>query len=120
MTRAEELGVELALAYSMPPDDAATQAIAIFKEAKRSGEEAAAPYAEVMAAAKEALRGLMAEMDTRKLKTPAGQADIPRDGKTVKWDAKGLDRFVARHPDIGAMIAEFRKETTAKGSLTVR
>ena len=94
--------------------------IRIYKEARREQLAAQYPWAEIMDHAKAIVAENLLHLPGGRFKGEEGQAYIPKDGVSVKYDAQALDRLCAANPALAAVLSPFRSQTIHKGSLTIR
>ena len=72
------------------------------------------------AAAKIIITEIMQETGQMKAITPAGTAQFTSDSVRVSYDTKALDALRASDDTLARLLTPHRKETTVKGSLTIK
>lgn len=101
-------------------DGAVTNAIGAIVAAKAGAAEAAAPFAEAEAKAREVINSAIAATGRDNWSCETGRAYIPAPGVTVSYDAKALDALCKSSPELAAVLAPHRAERERVGSLTVK
>ena len=74
----------------------------------------------MQARAKQIVAEIMQKTGQVKAITSAGTAQFTADSVRVSWDAKALDALCASSADLCGILVPHRKETTVKGSLTIK
>lgn len=98
------------------PDQAAEQAIALYRQLAQSVKELEALQKRV----KQFLVDLITETGQTSWTTPAGKAYLPAPSIVIRYDTKALDQLLANHPEFHPILSPHRTEEERPGSLTIR
>lgn len=111
-------------ALTLKPDQtteqAADNAIAVYKEAKGQADACAKLWLDVADEAKNQLAQIIEETGVMSWKTASGSAYVPAAGVTVSYDAKALDALCASSTELASILRPHRIEKERAGSLTIR
>lgn len=94
--------------------------IQIYKDAKQSAKDAAAPFEGIMAEAKANVAEMLPLLPGGKYNGKEGSAYVPKDATVIHYDAKALDALCLSSPDLRKVLWPHRCNSTRKGSLTIR
>jgi hypothetical protein len=97
-------------------EDALADAITVYRSIAADLKE----WEAVQARAKRLVTEIMQETGQTKAVTTSGTAQFTADSVRTSYDTKALDALSASDEVLARILAPHRKETTAKGSLTIK